>query len=546
MGQDGVQPGTESLTCLICLNLPQVPVTIPCGHSYCISCINTHWDKVRKKKNYRCPHCDKSFTPRPVLLKDTALAVSVEEQKKTGFKASPCSFGLEDVACDVCTGRKQKASKSCLQCLVSYCEKHLRPHSHSSAFKRHTLVEPSKNLHDYVCSQHSKVMKLFCRTDQRCICYCCHMEDHKGHNVVPAAAARTEKQNELVISRQCLQQTTHARVRDVIHLQWEVEAIRPSVVKAVEHSEKMFAGLIHLVENTSSDVMQQVRSQQETEVGRVKQLQDKLEHEITELKRRDAELQTLSHTKGHDRFCLNHPSLSRLGDPTDSLGIQTRPLRYFEDVETAVSEERDKLEDILREKLTLSPPGTTIRAVLLQYWCDITLDPNTASDTLLLSEQNRRATAVCDQQPYPFHPERFTYWNQVLGKETLTGRHYWEVEVKGTFAHVGVTYKDIKRDNSRFCRNQIRLGYNVNSWSFDISQSGYTFKHDQAESKVTDPLTPRIGVYLDHSAGVLSFFRVAKTMTLLHRVQTTFTQPLYAGLGMYFPPTTAKFCELAC
>nr|XP_024656533.1 E3 ubiquitin/ISG15 ligase TRIM25-like [Maylandia zebra] len=345
----------ERFCCSICLDLLKNPVTIPCGHNYCMNCIKTHWDEEDQKENYSCPQCRHPFTPRPALVKNTMLADLVEELKKTGLQAAPadhCYVGPEDVACDVCTGRQMKAFKSCLFCLASYCEKHLQPHYDVAALMKHKLVEPSKKLQENICSRHDEVMKMFCRTDQQSICYLCSVDEHKGHDTVSAAAERTERQRELEVSRQNIQQRIQDREKDVKLLQQEVEAINQSADQTVEHSEKIFTELIHLIQKRSSDVKQQIRSQQETEVSRVKELQEKLEQEITELKRKDAELKQLSHTEDHIQFLHNYPSLSALSESTDSSSINIRPLSYFEDVTAAVSEVRDKLQDILREEWT--------------------------------------------------------------------------------------------------------------------------------------------------------------------------------------------------
>ena len=152
------------------------------------------------------------------------------------------------------------------------------------------------------------------------------------------------------MSRQQIQQRIQDREKDVKLLQQEVEAVSRSADKAVEDSEKIFTELIRLLQKRSSDVKQQIRSQQETEVSRVKELQEKLEQEITELKRKDAELKKLSHTEDHTQFLHNYPSLSQLSEPTDSSSINIRPLRYFEDVTAAVSELRGKLQEVLREE----------------------------------------------------------------------------------------------------------------------------------------------------------------------------------------------------
>ncbi|XP_033478003.2 tripartite motif-containing protein 16-like [Epinephelus lanceolatus] len=555
MAQRGVELDRETLSCSICLDLLKDPGTLPCGHSYCINCIQSFWDGEDEKRIYSCPQCRQSFTPRPVLRKNTMLADLVEQLKKTGLQAAPadhCYAGAEDVACDVCTGRKLKAFKSCLQCVASYCEKHLQPHRDSATFKKHKLVEPSKKLQENICSRHDEVMKMFCRTDQQCICYLCSVDEHKGHDTVSAAAERTERQRELEGSRQNIQQRIQDTEKDVKLLQQEVEAISRSADKAVEHSEKIFTELIRLMEKRRSDVKQQLRWQQETEVSRVKELQEKLEQEITELKRKDAELEQLSHTEDHTQFLHNYPSLSALSEATHSSSINIRPRRYFEDVTAAVSGVRDKLQDALRDTWTnvsltvtevdvlLPQPEPKTRAEFFRYSRHITLDPNTANKYLLLSEGNRKVTRMSEQQSYSKHPDRFTDWCQVLSRESLTGRCYWEVEWSGRGGvSVAVAYKNISRAGG-----ECGFGRNYKSWSLDCVNNSYYFYHNKVQTPVSGPRSSRVGVYLDHSAGILSFYSVSETMTLLHRVQTTFTQPLYAGLCLYYPGDTAELCEL--
>ncbi|XP_053177467.1 tripartite motif-containing protein 16-like [Scomber japonicus] len=544
----------ESFSCSICLDLLKDPVTIPCGHNYCMSCIKGFWDAEDQRKIYSCPQCREAFTPRPVLKKNTMLAALVEQLKKTGPQAAPadhCYARPEDVACDVCTGRKRKSSKSCLVCLASYCENHLQSHYESPTFKKHKLVEPSKKLQENICSRHDEVMKIFCRTDKKCICYLCTMDDHKGHDTVPAAAERTERQRELEVSRLNIQQRIQDREKDVKLLQQEVKAVSRSANKAVKDSGKIFTELIRLLRKRSSDVKQQIKSQQETEVSGVKELQEKLQQEITELKRKDAELKQLSHTEDHNQFLHNYPSVSQLSEPTDSSSINIRPLRYFEDVTAAVSELRDKLQDILRDKwtnislavtevdvlLSQPEPEPKTRAEFLKYSREITLDPNTAHTYVLLSEGNRKVEYTSQQQSYSSHTDRFTDWRQVLSRESLTGRCYWEVERSGAVVYVAVAYKNTSRagDESLFGRND-------KSWSLRCYTKRYVFYFNNIKTPVSGPVSSRIGVYLDHRAGILSFYNVSETMTLLHRVQTTFTQPLYAGL--YVNGTTAELCKV--
>ncbi|KAM9384771.1 tripartite motif-containing protein 16-like [Pholidichthys leucotaenia] len=557
MAQKGVHLDRETFSCSICLDLLKDPVTIPCGHSYCMNCIGTHWDEEDKKGLYSCPDCRKTFVPRPDLVKSTMLSVVVEQLKKTGLQAAPadhCYAGPEDVVCDVCTGRKLKAAKSCLDCPASYCEKHLQPHYDSAPFKKHKLINPSKNLQENICSCHDEVMKIFCRTDQQSICYLCTMDEHKGHETVPAAAERTEKQKELEVRRLKIHQRIQDREKDVKVLQQEVEAINGSADKAVEDSEKIFTEIICLIQKRSSDVKQQIRSQQETEVSRVKDLQEKLEQEMSDLKRKDAELEQLLKTEDHNHFLHSYPSLSAFIESAHSSSIDVRPLSYFEDVTAAVSETRDKLQELLTETWTnisetmkevdvlLSPPEPKTRSGFLKYSREITLDPNTAHTQLLLSEGNRKVTLMSKVQSYSSHPDRFTGTSyQVLSRESLSGRCYWEVEWSGDRVGVAVAYKSISRAGKT---DEVAFGYTDKSWSLYCLKDYCNFWFNRVQICVSGPGSSRVGVFLDHRAGLLSFYSVSETMTLLHRVQTTFTQPLYAGLYLHVDGTTAEFIKL--
>ncbi|XP_029975762.1 tripartite motif-containing protein 16-like [Salarias fasciatus] len=531
MAQGGAQLDPLKFSCSICLDPLKDPVTVPCGHSYCSNCIKRHWDEEQNKGIYSCPLCGDKSWRRPDLKKSVVLAELVEDLKKTGLQAAAadlCSAGPEDVACDVCSGRKLKAVKSCLVCVASYCEEHLQGHYEAAPLKKHQLVEPSKKLQEKICSLHDEVKKIFCRTDQQCICYLCTMEQHRGHETVPAAAERSQKQKELEGSRLNIQQRIQEREKDVKLLQQQMFAINVSADEAVEHSEESFTQMIRLLQNRSLEVKRQLRSQQQTAVSGLKELEEKLQQEIAELKRKDVQLEQLAHTEDHTHFLHSYTSVSALSEPTHSSSIQTAPLRYFEDVAAAVSESRDKLQGILREL----QPQPESRANFLQYSQQITLDPNSVNRELKLSHGDRRVTLTEKVQPYSDHPDRFTGWRQALSRESLTGRSYWEVKWRGiTEVAAAVTYKNISRAGSE---EECRFGHNDKSWALCCDFFGhFSFWHNNIRTPVSVPRSSRVGVYLDHRAGILSFYSVSETMTLLHRVQTSFTQPLHAGVTVY-------------
>ncbi|XP_040929106.2 tripartite motif-containing protein 16-like [Betta splendens] len=555
MAQQGIQVDQDKLCCSVCLDLLKDPVTISCGHSYCLSCIRTYWDAEGHKGN-SCPQCRQTFTRRPALVKNTLLADLVEDLKRTGLQAAPaalCYATHQDVACDSCTGRKLKATKSCLQCLVSYCDQHLQPHYESPAFEKHQLVDPCEKLQENICTRHNEVMKVFCRTDQQCICYLCSMDEHKGHDTVSAAAERTEKQKELSKNQQTIQQKIKDREGDIKKLQQEVETINQSADEAERSSEKIFTRLIQLVQDRCSDVKQQIRSQQTSLVNRLKESQKELEEELAEMKSREAELQQLLHTHDPIQFLHHCPALLNPMDSTDPHSISIQSVSYFDHVLAAVAAATDKLQDVLNEEWTkvslleveqeaLKPQAEPrTRSEFLQYSQKMTLDPNTAHNQLMLSEGNRKATVMKNKLVYPHHSDRFIEQQQVLGAESLMGRHYWEVLMDQDFsrATVAVTYKKISRTQS-----ESEFGYNDSSWALIFSKSPFIVMHNGSILFTSRPPSTRIGVFLDHSAGTLSFYSVSDTMTLLHRVQTTFTEPLYAGLSVYGYDMYVELCKL--
>ncbi|XP_058247554.1 tripartite motif-containing protein 16-like [Hemibagrus wyckioides] len=551
MAEASISVDQDQFICPVCLDLLKDPVTIPCGHSFCKVCINGCWDQEDQKGVYSCPQCRDTFTPRPVLRRNNMLAEVVEKLKKTEVQAaSPahCYTGPGDVECDFCTGRKLKAVKSCLICVASLCETHLKPHYEVPALKKHTLTEASRNLQEKICSEHDEVLKIYCRTDQRCICSLCMLDEHKGHDAVLVAAGRAEKQSELKEEQMKFQQRIQEKQKKVQELKQTVNTIKLSAQTAVDDSERIFTEMISSMEKKRSEVMELIRAQEKAELSPAERLLEQLEQEIADLQRRVTELDQLSHTHDHIHFlqvtltalasgCRSPPFKSPNFD-TSSITVPQH--LSFDGVRNSLSDLKKRLEEFCEEEFNkipphaaavqiISPPEPQSREEFLKYFCYLTLDPNTTHPNLILSEKNRVLRYSERKQQYSDHPERFDSWPQVLCKESVCGRCYWEVEWSGG-VFISVSYKDISRKGPGF---DCGFGRNDQSWSLECSSSFLSFYHNNIKTDLGVPSSSRIGVYVDHSAGTLSFYSVSDTMKLLHRVHTTFTQPLYAGFGFW-------------
>lgn len=156
MAQANISVTESQFRCPICLDILKDPVSIPCGHTYCMACINNYWDQAESGQ-ISCPQCREAFSPRPVLRRNTVLAEVVEKLKLSELTAAPELYlvGVGQVPCDFCPVEgKLRAVKSCLVCLASFCELHVLPHREVGTLRRHKLVAAVESLADRLCAQH--------------------------------------------------------------------------------------------------------------------------------------------------------------------------------------------------------------------------------------------------------------------------------------------------------------------------------------------------------------------------------------------------------
>ncbi|XP_063062570.1 E3 ubiquitin/ISG15 ligase TRIM25-like [Engraulis encrasicolus] len=354
MAEANVFLAQDQFTCAICLDLLKDPVTIPCGHSFCMDCISGCWDQEDPKGVYSCPQCRQTFTPRPVLGRNTMLAEVVEKLKLLGLQSAPaahCYAGPGDVECDVCSGRKRKAVKSCLECLSSYCETHFTSHNDLFPGKKHKVIDAAGKLEDLICCQHDKLLEVFCRTDQTCICMLCVMDEHSGHKTVSVAAERTEKQKELGKTQRTCHDIIKEKETHLQHLRKAVKTLQCSADAAVENSERVFTEMIRSIEKRRSEVTKLIRDQERADVSRAEELMETLEQEIAELKRRVAELEQFSQSENNVRFLKSFQSLcaSTTSDKSSTCSVHTDEL--FERVSDSLTVLKEKLQDVLHQGL---------------------------------------------------------------------------------------------------------------------------------------------------------------------------------------------------
>ncbi|XP_069044928.1 E3 ubiquitin-protein ligase TRIM39-like isoform X2 [Lepisosteus oculatus] len=500
----------EQFQCSICLDTFTSPVSTPCGHNYCLACIGGYWDS---SDLCQCPLCKKTFYRRPDLSVNRSLAEITEQFKRTrvssdeGLCAKP-----GEVSCDSCTGRKLKAVKSCLVCLASYCETHIQPHYQGAAFRRHRLIEPVMSLEDRLCEKHERLLELFCRTDQTCVCVLCTETDHRTHSTVPLEQECGVKKTQLRKTEAEVQQMIQERLKKVEEIKQAVELSKSSAEREIVDSVQVFTSLRNSIERSQAELIELIEEKQRAAERRAEGIIKELEQEITELKRRNTELEQLSHTEDHIHFLQSFSSLCSPPHPKDWSDITVHPDLCLGALSKAVCQ----LEDRLIEEME-KVPGVT----------DVTLDPNTAHPKLILSEDGKQVRHGDTRQDLPDNPERFDRCVNVLGKDGITsGRHYWEVEVgEKTDWTLGVARESINR------KGKITLSPRYGYWTVWLRNG------NEIEACAGPPvLLPlgqkpqKVGVYVDYERGQVSFYNV-DNRSHIYTFTASFTEKLFPFFG---------------
>ncbi|XP_026089174.1 E3 ubiquitin/ISG15 ligase TRIM25-like [Carassius auratus] len=356
----------DQYSCSICLDLLKDPVTIPCGHSYCMSCINECWNTNDLNGIYRCPQCRHAFKTKPPLNRSTVLAEIMEKLRSTELQVSESAQSLAgpgEIACDFCAGEMIKAVKSCLECRVSYCETHVQPHYNVPALKKHKLVKAAVIP---VCPKHDKLLEVYCRTDQKCVCMHCLLDDHKSHDTVPSTIERNDKQIKLTDTQKKVKQTIQAKERELQEMNMDIASHSDSAKKAVENSKKVFSELAKLIEKKGNEVIEKIKAEEKADLDQGTKLQKKLQEEITELKKREGVLEDLLQTDDNIQFLQNFESVSSSSGSDGFPSHSFKPCCPYPDVNNLVCELKKQLETIFNQEI-----NETVQKGSLKLNCNI-------------------------------------------------------------------------------------------------------------------------------------------------------------------------------
>ncbi|XP_054461002.1 E3 ubiquitin-protein ligase TRIM21-like [Anoplopoma fimbria] len=516
----------DQFLCSICLDVFTDPVTTSCGHNFCKNCINEHWNT---SDQYQCPMCKKVFISRPELHVNTFISEMVVQFRQSAQqKASSSSSEQQEskpgeVPCDVCTGTKLKALKSCLVCLVSYCETHLEPHLTTTGLKRHQLIDPVENLEGMLCTKHDKPLELFCKTDQTCVCMLCTVLDHKMHEFVPLKEEYEERKVKLEKTEAEIQQIIQERQLMIQKIKRSVIVSNKNTDREIAESVRVFTILMKSVERGMNELIETIEEKQKNTDKQAEEFIQELEQEISLLSERSAEVEQLSLSEDHLHLLQSIPSLYDVPPTKDWKEVSIHPSTHEGTVVRAVAH----LEETLSEEIK-----TLVEAELKRvqkYAVDVTLDPDTAHPELILSDDWKQVHHGDVKKNLPDNPERFCTSLCVLGEQSFSsGKFYYEIQVKEkTEWDLGVARESINR------KGLITLSPEDGYWIIWLRNGNEYKALDDLDVSLSLKSQPqKVGVFVDYEEGLVSFYDVDAAALIYSFTGCSFSGKLFP----YFNP----------
>ncbi|CAN9502857.1 unnamed protein product [Ophioblennius macclurei] len=513
----------DQLLCCICLEVFTDPVTIPCGHNFCKCCITRNWNV--NSFPCQCPLCKKQFKTRPELPVNTFISEIAAEFKQSagkrsgddGSKTEEAKAG--EIPCDICTGRKLKAVKSCLTCLASYCPIHLDPHQTSDRLKTHILTDPVDDMEGRLCAEHKKPLELFCRYEGVCMCSHCSVTTHAGHNIVSLKVEYEERKGELEGTEAAVRQMIQKRRQKTRQVKLLKRHSQEDAEREIVNGVQIFTDLMQTAEKGLNELIENITKRQKRMDEEVDGYVGDLEGEIAALKKRAEELQHLTHTQDHLQVLQKFPSANTLPPSWTWKEVQVNSPSFERSTEKAVTE----LEQMLSRKKNLLLYRDGLRRVQ-SYAVDLVLDPDTAHPWLALSGDRKQVQSCAVRQELPNNPERFSLYANVLAQQGFScGRFYYEVQVTGKSDWtVGVARSSISR------KSIVPISPANGYWTVSLRNGNeYMALASPVVGLPLPSVLRRVGVFVSYEEGLVSFHNVDTAANIYSFAGCCFAEELY-------------------
>ncbi|XP_032383885.1 zinc-binding protein A33 [Etheostoma spectabile] len=508
----------DNFLCSICLDVFTKPVSIPCGHNFCLDCITNYWDT--NDTVIQCPLCKEKLFNRPMLRVNTVIAEMAAKVKKSIQERScgpSATAGNGNVLCGMCTGAKLTALKSCLVCFMSFCDTHLEPHQRIPAMKKHKLIQPVENLESRMCKAHDEPFELFCQVDQMFVCESCKISDHKTHKMVSLEEEAKMRKTQLGLEKSSMDQMIQARQQKILEFQQSVEASRNNAAKALSYNVHVMTSVVDYIKRSQAELTEVIETKQKKIETETKGFIKELEEEILQMKQKSLQLHQVSLTDDALMFLENILSTTITSPQVKDWSDLT-----LKNDEFSVKGAMAMLETTVRREVRmLCDPDLK---EMKRHAVDVTLDPDTANPLLNISSDGKRVTHGDRKRNLPNKPERFEHVLNVLAKEGFSsGKFYYEVLVKDkTNWDLGVANQSINR------KGDIRLSPKNGYWTIWLRNGNeLSANAGPAINLNVREMPQKVGVFVDYEGGQVSFYDVDARACIFSFTGCNFTEKLF-------------------
>ncbi|KAK7144601.1 hypothetical protein R3I94_010883 [Phoxinus phoxinus] len=286
----------DELTCSICLCLFENPVSLICGHSFCASCLEATWkDRISPLS---CPQCRMAFSSKPELKKNTVLSAVLDAYRIKAGVPEPVKEPFEakrkdpdEIKCDSCM--EAKAVKTCLTCMASYCEDHVRPHRENAVFRAHQLSDPLPDLMERLCSDHGKLMEFYCVQHQSCICSNCLQGVHKGCEFITADDRRFKQKTDLTDKLNILEDKTDKNQQVITQMKEQQTKFKELATTRKRILEVEYRQIREAIDRDEKEAMLAIDKEQEKGQSKLVSLMKKFNENVDKMNRTKSEINIL-------------------------------------------------------------------------------------------------------------------------------------------------------------------------------------------------------------------------------------------------------------
>ncbi|XP_055054069.2 E3 ubiquitin/ISG15 ligase TRIM25 isoform X8 [Misgurnus anguillicaudatus] len=601
----------DDLTCSICLCVFDNPVSLICGHSFCANCLEAAWSD--RSSTLFCPHCRMQFNSKPELRKNTVLGAVLDAYKgNSGISESePMKTPVEviknepePIKCDSCM--EAPAVKTCLTCMASYCEDHVRPHRENAIFRAHQLSDPLPDLLERLCPEHSKLMEFFCSKHGTCICSNCLHFGHKGCEFTSTDDQRFKQKTNLNGMLNTLEVKIDKNQQVVTQMKEQQDKLKGLAATRKHILETEYRQIRQMIDRDENEAMHAIDEELMKGQSKLASLMKKFNENVEKMSSTKSEINSLLDQSQSLTFLkarVDLPSVVNFEPYNPRINVDSKKVISYHSSAVALKEWIARLLEQPAENRILVLKPDFERTVLSTAQFSENRESSTtlpnpremykSRGTKEKNDKQRKDQSANITDQFPGGSTAAQSWvqrNELLKYGTILSfdvrtahkrivlsenftkasvtdepTHYPDIPTRFSVCSQvlctkgfsqGRHYWEIKMSSNNFCGLGLaygridrkgpssRLGRNVESWCVEWFNVKLSAWHNSIETVLANPNPSRVGILLDCDGGSATFYNVQDRAYPFHTFVFPFSEPVYPAFWIFSNGSNVSLCKL--